>query len=99
MLHMIKCLPNRILEGLLKIWDLRTEDDFFLVQLKNAAVFGKRAAAIKTKDFFQLFLLFLTMVLCSSGIEGGTGSPEILSTAPKRGGQTSKQVPHLIHLS
>ena len=29
----------------------------------------------------------------------GTGTPEILLTALKRGGQTSRQVPHLIHLS
>lgn len=51
------------------------------------------------KDFSQSFLLFLTISLSSSGIGGGTGSPEILSTAPKRGGQASKQVPHFMHLS
>jgi hypothetical protein len=34
--------------------------------------------------------------LCSSGIGGGTGSPEILVTALNR--HWSKQVPHLTHL-
>jgi hypothetical protein len=42
---------------------------------------------------------FLMIALCSSGIGGGTGVPEILVTAPKRGGQASKQVPHLMHFS
>ena len=32
-------------------------------------------------------------------MEGGTGSPEVLLTASKRSGQTSKQVPHLMHSS
>jgi hypothetical protein len=44
-------------------------------------------------------LLFLAIVLASSGIVGGTGSPEIFLTAPKRGGQASKQVPHFMHFS
>jgi len=44
-------------------------------------------------------LLFLIIVLSSSGIGGGTGSPEICFTALKRGGQASKQVPHFTHFS
>jgi len=44
-----------------------------------------------------LSLLFLTIVLFSSGIGGGTGSPEIFVTAPNLGGQTSKHVPHFMH--
>jgi hypothetical protein len=32
-------------------------------------------------------LLFLTIVLSSSGIGGGTGSPETFFTEPKRGGK------------
>src|SRR5512139_289646 len=48
-------------------------------------------------SFFSL--VFLTIVLFSSGRGGGTGPPEIFVTAPNRGGQTSKQVPHLIHFS
>ena len=53
----------------------------------------------KEKGFLYFFLLFLTIVLSSSRIGGGTGSPEILFTAPKRGGQASKQVPHFMHFS
>ena len=53
----------------------------------------------RQKDFSHFFLLFLTIVLSSSGIGGGTGSPEIFFTAPKRGGQASKQVPHFMHFS
>ena len=44
-------------------------------------------------------LLFLTMVLSSSGMGGGTGAPVIVFTAPKRGGHASKQVPHFMHFS
>jgi hypothetical protein len=39
------------------------------------------------------------MVLSSSGTGGGTGTPEILETALNFGGQTSKQVPHLVQAS
>ncbi len=51
------------------------------------------------KDFTHFCLLSLTIVLASSGIGGGTGSPEIFVTARNLGGQTSKQVPHLVHFS
>jgi hypothetical protein len=50
------------------------------------------------KVYFHSSLLFLTIVLSSSGMGGGTCSPEICFTAPKRGGQASKQVPHFMHL-
>jgi hypothetical protein len=39
------------------------------------------------------------MFLSSSGTAGGTDSPEIFATAPKREGQTSKHVPQLVHFS
>jgi len=32
---------------------------------------------LSMRDFSHFFLLFLTIVLCSSGMGGGTGSPEI----------------------
>jgi hypothetical protein len=51
------------------------------------------------KDSTHLFLLSLFMILASSGIGGGTGSPEIFVAAPKRVGQTSKHVPHFVHFS
>ena len=54
---------------------------------------------ISEKDFYNFSLPFLIMVLSSSGTGGGTGSPEIFFTAPKRGGQASKQVPHFMHFS
>jgi hypothetical protein len=37
--------------------------------------------------------------LVPGGTGAGTGSPEILNTALKRSGQTSKQTPHLVHFS
>jgi len=50
-------------------------------------------------NFLYFSLLFLTIVLFSSGRGGGTGSPEIFVTAPNLGGQASKQVPHFMHFS
>jgi hypothetical protein len=44
-------------------------------------------------------LPFLTIALSSSATGGGTGPPTILVTAPNLEGQTSKQVPHLMHIS
>ena len=41
----------------------------------------------------------LTIVLSSRGSGAGTGPPAIFVTALNLGGQTSKQVPHLIHFS
>jgi hypothetical protein len=38
-------------------------------------------------------------ILFSSGMGGGTGAPEILMTASKREGHTSKQMPHASHFS
>ena len=55
--------------------------------------------SICQKDFTHFCLLSLTIVLASSGIGGGTGSPEIFFTERKRGGQTSKHVPHFVHFS
>ena len=63
------------------------------------AVTQSSAEGAMNKDFSHRLLFFLTIVLSSSGIRGGTGSPEILFTAPKRGGQASKQVPHFMHFS
>ena len=51
------------------------------------------------RDFSYFSLPFLTSVLFSSGRGGGTGSPESFLTDAKRGGHTSKHVPHLMHLS
>ena len=42
---------------------------------------------------------FLMTILWSSGMGGGTGSPETLLTASKREGHTSKQMPHASHFS
>jgi hypothetical protein len=54
---------------------------------------------LKQYQFSFFSLLFLTIVLFSSGIGGGTGAPVIFVTALNLGGQTSKQVPHFIHFS
>jgi hypothetical protein len=54
---------------------------------------------LKQYQFSFFSLLFLTIVLFSSGRGGGTGPPEIFVTALNLGGQTSRQVPHLMHFS
>jgi hypothetical protein len=52
-----------------------------------------------TLSYYAFSSPFLTIVLFSSGIVGGTGPPMIFVTAPNLVGQASKQVPHFMHVS
>jgi hypothetical protein len=70
-----------------------------MVMSISAAISFKVLTFGLASDCCHFVLTFLTIVRSSSGTGGGTGPPDILFTAPKRGGQTSKQVPHFMHAS